>query len=204
MLLADEGPDDSVRLQKDPTEAYLASLGVFHELHCLVRTRTHTHKHTVTQKSRKTAPKPPDADFFYLFILAPHPLLPAQRPLLSHHHIRTAAVRREAYRSVFLPSPIPRLPPPPPTPPPPKTPPYLPQAFPAERKKKTPQDHCLETLRLSSMCSADIGLYTFRWPSHHDHSKKLATKSNSVRQCVDWDRLHEWAEGRSVGFNPVL
>ena len=63
-------------------------------------------------------------------------------------------------------------------------------------------DHCLETLRISSMCKADTSLYTFQWKSSND--TKPATKSNSERVCVEWDPLADWARQRAMGWNPDI
>ncbi|KAL8671456.1 MAG: hypothetical protein Q9168_004044 [Polycauliona sp. 1 TL-2023] len=123
MVLAGEDPDQSVQLSVE--RGYLASLGVFHELHCLRRIRYMLHK---------------------------------------DHYYPNATDEQLQYESKHI-------------------------------------DHCLETLRLSSMCKADVGLYTFEWITG---DAKPATKSNSVANCVNWDKLHAWASKRSVGFNPAL
>jgi len=49
-------------------------------------------------------------------------------------------------------------------------------------------DHCLDTLRVSLMCTANIGVYTFRWEPSRDMNRPLP-KSNSDRKCVDWKYL---------------
>ncbi|OCL09074.1 hypothetical protein AOQ84DRAFT_291950, partial [Glonium stellatum] len=63
-------------------------------------------------------------------------------------------------------------------------------------------DHCLETLRLSLMCNADLSLYTFRWDS--ENATRPLPKSNSSRKCVEWDRLELWARKRMVPLTPML
>ena len=63
-------------------------------------------------------------------------------------------------------------------------------------------DHCLEVIRISLACTADISLYTFRWGA--DHSKKPGLKSNSRRYCVNWEALDVWNRKRSLGFSPEL
>lgn len=79
MLLAGEAPQDSVQLSGN--RGYLASLGVFHELHCLV--------------------KAPLGRYFCLLICsASNSLLPLQGSLLSQHNGGAARVRSKAYRSV--------------------------------------------------------------------------------------------------------
>jgi hypothetical protein len=63
-------------------------------------------------------------------------------------------------------------------------------------------DHCLETIRLSLMCNADLGLYTFRW--EEDEKDRPKPKSNSERKCVDWTKIEEWSSKRAVPLQPVL
>lgn len=48
-------------------------------------------------------------------------------------------------------------------------------------------DHCIELLRASAMCHADIAsLTTFVW----DKSKRpMLSMERPLRQCVDWDEL---------------
>ncbi|KAI9843959.1 MAG: hypothetical protein M1837_006000 [Sclerophora amabilis] len=60
-------------------------------------------------------------------------------------------------------------------------------------------DHCLEALRTSSMCRADISLITFRW-----EGEAAEHQSYSMRQCVDWDILDRWAGERAMGFSPAI
>ncbi|OCL14663.1 hypothetical protein AOQ84DRAFT_280564 [Glonium stellatum] len=62
--------------------------------------------------------------------------------------------------------------------------------------------HCIETLRISVMCQADMSLYTFRWENSTDD--RPATKSNAKRQCVNWDPLEKWSQNRKVSLWPVL
>lgn len=63
-------------------------------------------------------------------------------------------------------------------------------------------DHCLETLRISVMCSADTSLYTFFWNT--TYADRPLPKSSSNRKCVDWEGLESWADARKVPLNPVL
>lgn len=57
-------------------------------------------------------------------------------------------------------------------------------------------DHCLEILRLSTQCSADIGVFTFYllegdplpWP-----------ELNSWHTCRNFDKVRDWALDNSVG-----
>lgn len=57
-------------------------------------------------------------------------------------------------------------------------------------------DHCLEVLRLNTMCNADIGLFTFymvegdplAWP-----------ELNSNHVCRDFEGVKKWALDNTVG-----
>ncbi|KAI0100101.1 hypothetical protein GGR51DRAFT_564511 [Nemania sp. FL0031] len=57
-------------------------------------------------------------------------------------------------------------------------------------------DHCLETLRLSVMCSANTALYTFYWED--ERQVRPNTQSNSRSVCVKWGPLEKWAYSRRV------
>lgn len=63
-------------------------------------------------------------------------------------------------------------------------------------------DHCIETLRISLMCSADISLYTFHW--QEPHATRPSTKTASERHCVNWKALDDWSRSRAVELNPRL
>ena len=63
-------------------------------------------------------------------------------------------------------------------------------------------DHCLEVIRISLACTADISLYTFKWEDANLEKPRL--KSNSKRYCVDWEALGDWSGKRSVGLNAPL
>lgn len=63
-------------------------------------------------------------------------------------------------------------------------------------------DHCIETIRISLMCTGDISLYTFHW--ENDHQEKPTTRSNSERYCANWEKLQAWSLQRTVGMNPLL
>jgi hypothetical protein len=63
-------------------------------------------------------------------------------------------------------------------------------------------DHCIETLRISIMCQADLSLYTFTWRTAHDNRPK--SKSDSKRQCVNWNDIEAWSMARRVSLWPRL
>ena len=56
-------------------------------------------------------------------------------------------------------------------------------------------DHCLDTLRESIMCHADISLLTMRWGK--TQPIPLANFS-APHECINWQSLDEWSQGRSV------
>ena len=63
-------------------------------------------------------------------------------------------------------------------------------------------DHCIDVLRTSLTCTADISLYTFRW--EETNLKKPKLKSNSKRYCVDWEALGDWSRRRAVDLDVQL
>ncbi|KAF2443855.1 hypothetical protein P171DRAFT_474012 [Karstenula rhodostoma CBS 690.94] len=121
---ADVSPTNAVRVKQG---GYLASLGVYHELHCLNQFR----------------------NFLYLST-DPSPL---------------SAEQITYYRSHL--------------------------------------DHCIETLRLSAMCNADLSLYTFTWPREENFTF-LDAHSKTPRTCVDWGQVEAWSVGRKVGLAPTV
>ena len=64
-------------------------------------------------------------------------------------------------------------------------------------------DHCIEVLRLSAMCNADLSLYTFTWPEQKD-AEFLDAHSKTPRKCVDWDQVEQWSLERSVSLTPTI
>lgn len=59
-------------------------------------------------------------------------------------------------------------------------------------------DHCLESLRQSVMCSADVSVYTLEWTPHS--KVKPAVRVPQPHACVDWEALHGWMEGRAASL----
>ncbi|KAK1574211.1 uncharacterized protein LY79DRAFT_524431 [Colletotrichum navitas] len=55
-------------------------------------------------------------------------------------------------------------------------------------------EHCIDFLRQSAMCHADIGLITYSW--HADQRMPIANATS--HQCVKWDRLAAWTHDRAV------
>ncbi|KAJ4347897.1 uncharacterized protein N0V89_009269 [Didymosphaeria variabile] len=64
-------------------------------------------------------------------------------------------------------------------------------------------DHCIEVLRLSSMCNADLSLYTFTWPKEENFTF-LDAHSKTPRKCVDWTQVEEWSDRRKVELAPTV
>lgn len=64
--------------------------------------------------------------------------------------------------------------------------------------------HCVDTIRRSLMCKADVSLYTAYWIGDHTAvpSKELRSKSDTV--CVDWDAIDGWARNRLLPQNKYL
>ncbi|KAI0893054.1 hypothetical protein F4806DRAFT_220695 [Annulohypoxylon nitens] len=56
-------------------------------------------------------------------------------------------------------------------------------------------DHCLEILRQSVMCHADVSMITMTW---EPTSVFPAADFQNVHECTNWDILYEWQKERSV------
>jgi hypothetical protein len=56
--------------------------------------------------------------------------------------------------------------------------------------------HCIEVLRLSVMCTADLGIYSFFWSSL-DASKPTA-RSSAPRKCKEWSQIDDWSRKRML------
>lgn len=67
-------------------------------------------------------------------------------------------------------------------------------------------DHCLEFARQSAMCHGDTTMTGFKWL--HDSTGRVVeptTREGAVHQCVNWEKLSGWAQGRRVNlFDPKL
>ncbi|KAF2119245.1 hypothetical protein BDV96DRAFT_642282 [Lophiotrema nucula] len=116
-------PNVSVRVKDG---GFLASLGVYHELHCLNQLRNFIYTHT----------GPPSF---------------AENDMAYHGHL----------------------------------------------------DHCIEVLRLSVMCAADLSFYTFTWPKEENFTF-LDAHSKSPRKCVDWEQIQDWSTGRKISLTPTV
>ena len=63
-------------------------------------------------------------------------------------------------------------------------------------------DHCIETLRISIMCNADLSLYTFYWKIREEN--RPHAKSNAKRVCINWHEVEQWSMKRKVSLWPRL
>ncbi|KAH9990679.1 hypothetical protein F4779DRAFT_252542 [Xylariaceae sp. FL0662B] len=74
---------------------------------------------------------------------------------------------------------------------------YTPDETPEQRKMNTMhKDHCLDFLRQSSMCHADVGVITFQW----DSSSLVPVANSTSHQCANWKKLEEWSKARTVNM----
>ncbi|KAF2726541.1 hypothetical protein EJ04DRAFT_453159 [Polyplosphaeria fusca] len=64
-------------------------------------------------------------------------------------------------------------------------------------------DHCIELLRVSSMCTPDLSVYSFTWPMESDASF-LDAHSSMPRRCVDWDQVARYMWRRRISLAPTL
>lgn len=55
---------------------------------------------------------------------------------------------------------------------------------------------------MSLSCKPNLSMYTYHWDDAMEG--KPTTDSTSPQTCVDFDKIHHWAMGRSVGLNPRL
>ncbi|KAF2828991.1 hypothetical protein CC86DRAFT_403642 [Ophiobolus disseminans] len=56
--------------------------------------------------------------------------------------------------------------------------------------------HCIEVLRLSAMCTADLGLYSFFWSS--SDALKPTARSSAPRKCKRWSQIDDWTRERML------
>lgn len=56
-------------------------------------------------------------------------------------------------------------------------------------------EHCLATLRQGVMCHGDVSVMTMVWGKH---SRIPLGDFANPHQCVNFDKLHDWAMGRAV------
>ncbi|ETS85646.1 hypothetical protein PFICI_03671 [Pestalotiopsis fici W106-1] len=57
-------------------------------------------------------------------------------------------------------------------------------------------DHCVDTIRQSLMCNADISPLTWMWD---DERAKILAKGTIVHTCRRFDKIQEWASRYNYG-----
>ncbi|KAI0097292.1 hypothetical protein GGR51DRAFT_566618 [Nemania sp. FL0031] len=62
--------------------------------------------------------------------------------------------------------------------------------------------HCLEVLRVSTMCHANTVINSYKWDT--ETIDKPLTKSNSRSVCVDWNSIEDWSFSRKVSYVPPV
>ncbi|KAI1428154.1 hypothetical protein F5Y12DRAFT_733886 [Xylaria sp. FL1777] len=67
---------------------------------------------------------------------------------------------------------------------------------------KTHLDHCLEVLRISTMCHGNTAINSYRWDT--ETIDKPLTKSNSSSVCVKWSSIEDWSYSRKVSYVPPV
>ncbi|KAH8756475.1 hypothetical protein F5882DRAFT_481708 [Hyaloscypha sp. PMI_1271] len=77
---------------------------------------------------------------------------------------------------------------------------YFPNLTDAKREEnRLHSEHCLNQLRATAMCHGDVGMITYKWGNDSRKPKAAAT----AHQCIDYDRLVEWTNERTVDmFQP--
>lgn len=55
-------------------------------------------------------------------------------------------------------------------------------------------DHCIEHVRASLMCAADLTPQRFSWDPH---AKSYVLEPAQMFQCRDFDKIWDWAESRN-------
>ncbi|KAL2127813.1 hypothetical protein VTI74DRAFT_10145 [Chaetomium olivicolor] len=64
----------------------------------------------------------------------------------------------------------------------------------AEASNRQHKDHCLDFLRQSAMCHADVGVITFQWSP----DSLLPVANATHHQCANWKKLAQWTKARTV------
>lgn len=59
-------------------------------------------------------------------------------------------------------------------------------------------DHCIDMIRQSLMCNADVTAVGFDW---YDSMNYMRIHLNSVHRCKNWDAIHEWSWNHHASWN---
>ncbi|RDW76017.1 hypothetical protein BP5796_06838 [Coleophoma crateriformis] len=65
----------------------------------------------------------------------------------------------------------------------------------AEAFAKMHIEHCIDFIRQSLQCSADMSPMLWFWSSDHNNP---ILKPDTTHTCRDWDAIHEWAKEREI------
>ncbi|KAI8633208.1 hypothetical protein F5Y19DRAFT_471474 [Xylariaceae sp. FL1651] len=63
-------------------------------------------------------------------------------------------------------------------------------------------DHCLEVLRIGTMCHGNTAINSYMWDE--ETIDKPLTKSNSQSVCVKWSSIEDWSYSRKVSYVPPV
>ncbi|KAF7949334.1 uncharacterized protein EAE97_002843 [Botrytis byssoidea] len=61
--------------------------------------------------------------------------------------------------------------------------------------------HCVDTIRRSLMCKADVSLYTAYWIGDHNALPNKELRSESETVCVNWEPINAWSRERLLPRN---
>ncbi|KUI64610.1 hypothetical protein VM1G_01049 [Cytospora mali] len=62
-------------------------------------------------------------------------------------------------------------------------------------------DHCLEAIRINLMCTADIGIFTFReYPEYGYEKGDYWPDFSTLHTCRNFDAIHQWAIDNTVSW----
>lgn len=63
-------------------------------------------------------------------------------------------------------------------------------------------DHCLEAIRINLMCTADIGIFTFRdFPEYGFEKGDYRPDLSTQHTCRNFDAIHQWAVDHTVSWS---
>ncbi|KAK7737033.1 hypothetical protein SLS53_006789 [Cytospora paraplurivora] len=63
-------------------------------------------------------------------------------------------------------------------------------------------DHCLEVIRINLMCTADIGIFTFReYPEYGFNEGDYWPDLSTLHTCRNFDAIHDWAIDHTVSWD---
>lgn len=58
------------------------------------------------------------------------------------------------------------------------------------------KEHCMEVLRQTIMCRADLTVNTMRWEPKSGN--KFVGNAQWDRKCINWDSFHAWANKLTI------